>query len=191
MIETCKTFAYPLANAIKCALNVSKTGIAALSAGSLVSIPGLNLSPHELMGYLVNLSFAPVSGLQHKLISLSPSDKTLGDIVKKIGMTCTSPDTVDLTSPVLGITDVVKFSVIIGTYTYKAPIDAEDVENYAAVNGLPVDTLILSEFPLYQEKVFTYKVEDLGGNKSRISFTNVPYSEVREVLVTLPNLLKN
>jgi hypothetical protein len=191
VIETCKRFAYPLANAIKCALEVTKTGVVALSSGSLVAIPGLNLSPHELMGYLINLSFKPVHTLQHKFISLSPADKTLGDIVKKIGLECISPETVDVKSPILVVTETVQLNIVIGSYTYKAPIDAEYVEEYAIKNGLPVDTLILSEFPLHQENIFTFKVDDIGGNKSRISFTNVPESAVREVLVTLPDLLKN
>ena len=154
MIETCKVFAYPLANAVRCALSVTKTGVVALSAESIVSMPGCNLSPHELMGYLVNLSFKPVPSLQRKTVSLSPMDKTLRNIVNKIGLQCVSPDTVDLDSPILVVTNTVQFSLIIGTYTVESPVDPEDVEEFAVRNGLPLDTLILSELPMHQENVF-------------------------------------
>ena len=190
MIETCKVFAYPLANAIKCALSLTKTGVAALSAGSLVSIPGLNLSPHELLGYLINLSFEPILTLQHKYISLSPSDKTLGHIVNKIGLRCVSPEKVDMDSAILAVTDTVRFTVIIGRYTYKSPLCAEQVEDYAVSQGLPVDTLVMADLPLFQENTFPIIVDDIGDDKVRISFPSVPESAVREVLVTLPDLLK-
>jgi len=142
------------------------------------------------MGFLVNLSFKSTPSPQRKFVSLSPTDKTVGDIVKKIGLQCVNPDTIDLDTPVLVVTNTVRFDILIGTYSYKTPLDLEYVEECARKNGIPTDTLIAAEFPMFQESIFPYEIEDIGGNKSRISFTTVPESAVREVLATLPDLLK-
>ena len=190
MIEVCNVYAYPLANSIRCALSVSKTGVVALSTGGLVSIPGMNLSPHELMGYLVNLSFKPVASLQTKHISLSPMDKTLRHIVNKIGIEPVNTDIIDLDTPILVVTDMVQFTIVVGTHTFSSPLDKDYVEDYAMRQGVDVDSLILSTFPLFQENTFPYVIDDIGGNKSRISFTNVPKSTVTDVFATLLNLSK-
>jgi len=142
------------------------------------------------MGYLVNLSFSKQSPLQVKSISFSPADKTLGHIVKKIGLDMINHDCVDLDSPIFVITDTFRLNVIIATHTVASPLDKSIVEDYAASQGISVDLMVVSSFPMMQENTFPYKIEPIGWGKSRITFTNVPESVVLEHVKRLPDLFK-
>jgi hypothetical protein len=190
MLEVCSVSAHPIANAIRAALSVSKTGVVALNTGSLISIPGLSLTPHELMGYLVNLSFEPVTSPKAVSVSLTASDKTLQDIVNRIGMKLASTENVDLNAPILVVTEGVILHLLIATHTFDAPLGKETVNDYAIHNGMNLDTTITSSLPMFQERDFPFEVIDLGGNRSRISFKTVPLSAVQLVLNTLQNLPK-
>ena len=161
-----------------------------MSTGSLISIPGLSLSPHELMGYLVNLSFEPVRLPKAISFSLTATDKTLQDIVNRIGLKLVTTEGIDLKTPILSVTEGVILQILIGTYAIDAPLSKEVVEDYAIRNKMDVNKLILSTFPLHQERLFPFEVVDIGGNRSRISFKTVPFSEVQKVLNAIQNLAK-
>jgi len=112
------------------------------------------------------------------------------DIVNRIGLKLVTTEGIDLKTPILSVTEGVILQILIGTYAIDAPLSKEVVEDYAIRNKMDVNKLILSTFPLHQERLFPFEVVDIGGNRSRISFKTVPFSEVQKVLNAIQNLAK-
>lgn len=190
------TMAYPLANLIRTAFSLEKRGVVALGTDSTIFIPGVNLSPHELMGHLVNLSFnfgkedLGIQGFKAISIELTSSHHTLGDISRLIGLEVITSDGVDLETPILSVTEVVSCMLIVGTYTATAVITGEDVYEYAVANTFNPDTMIVSELPMHQERLFPYTVEKLEGGLSGVKFNSVDELEVDKLLKGLSEIKK-
>ena len=189
MIEVANTLAYPLANAIRCALNISKTGVLGIKTDSLVTIPGINLNPHELFANLVNLSFVDhVNGLRFESITLSPQDRTLRDIAKKLPLKVIDNGLGDLDVPFVVITDMIVLPLIISSYNYISPITKSYIYETLRKQGSDPDSFLFTKLPFFQERQFPYIIEEVNEEVSRIVFTDVSKDRIIEILASFPHL---